>query len=57
VLDNANLPLPKIGQGVIPEGLQTLLFHLSDMHTLTLKNEEVMRYPIGLSVKGILEIF
>jgi hypothetical protein len=57
VLANANLPLPKIGQGVIPEGLQTLLFHLSDMHTLTLKNEEVMRYPIGLSVKGILEIF
>jgi hypothetical protein len=40
VLANANPPLAKMGQGVIQCGLQRLLFHLSDMHTLTLNIEE-----------------
>jgi hypothetical protein len=42
---------------VIQDGLQTLLFDLNDMHILTLKIEDVMRYPNGLSIKEILEIF
>jgi hypothetical protein len=59
VLTNINSPVPKVGQGVIQDGLQTLLFSLNDMHMLTLNIEEVTRYPNGLSIKEILivEIF
>jgi hypothetical protein len=34
---NANPPFSKIGKGVIQDGLQALIYHLEDMHTLTLK--------------------
>jgi hypothetical protein len=53
VLANANPPVYQMGQEVIQDGLQILLFHL----TLTLKIEEDMEFHIGLSVKEFQEIF
>jgi hypothetical protein len=44
MLTNINPPVNQVGQGVIQDGLQILFFHLSDIHTLTLKIEEVMEF-------------
>jgi hypothetical protein len=55
MLTNINPPVNQVGQGVIQDGLQILFFHLSDIHTLTLKIEEVMKFQRGLSVKRFLE--
>jgi hypothetical protein len=44
MLDNANPPAYQMRQGVIQYGLQTFLFHLKDMHTLTLKIEEDIQF-------------
>jgi hypothetical protein len=41
---------------VIQDDLETLLFLLSDMHTLDLKIEEDMEFQRGLIVKEFLEI-
>jgi hypothetical protein len=46
----------KFGQGVLQDGLEILLFDLSDMHRPTLKREEDMEFERGLSAKKILEI-
>jgi hypothetical protein len=53
---NANPTLPNIRQGVIQDDLQTFLFHMSDMHTLTLKIEKDMEFQRGLVLKQFLEI-
>jgi hypothetical protein len=44
VLANANPPVHQVGQGVIQDGLQIMLFHLNDMHRLTPKIEEDMEF-------------
>jgi hypothetical protein len=41
-----NLPMLKLGQGVIHDGLHSLLFYLVDMHRLTSKIQEVMKFQI-----------
>jgi hypothetical protein len=51
VLANANAPLTKIGQGVIQGSLQTFLFHMKDMHRLTLKFKEDMEFQRGINIK------
>jgi hypothetical protein len=51
VLTNLNSPVNQVEQGVIQDDLKTLLFHLSDMYTLTPKIEEDIRFQRGLSVK------
>jgi hypothetical protein len=56
VRPNANPTLPNIRQGVIQDDLQTFLFHMSDMHTLTLKIEKDMEFQRGLVLKQFLEI-
>jgi hypothetical protein len=53
---NANPTLPNIRQGVIQDDLQTFLFHMSDMHILTLKIEKDMEFQRGLVLKQFLEI-
>jgi hypothetical protein len=40
---------------MIQGGLKRLLYHLKDMHTLTLKVEEDMKFQIWLNVKQNLE--
>jgi hypothetical protein len=55
MLDNANPPAYQMRQEVIQYGLQTFLFHLKDMHTLTLKIEEDIQFQRGLNVKQNLE--
>jgi hypothetical protein len=57
VLANANPSEHQLGQGVHHADLQTLLFDLGDRHRLTLKIEEVMSFPNGLSLKENLECF
>jgi hypothetical protein len=52
-----NSPLHDIGQGVLQDGLETLLFDLGDMHRPTLNMEEDMGFERGLSVEQILENF
>jgi hypothetical protein len=47
VLTNLNPPVNQVGQGVIHDGLKKFLFHLSDMHTLTPKIEEDIRFKEG----------
>jgi hypothetical protein len=45
----------KLGQGVIHDGLQILIFDVIDMHRLNLTIAEVMEFRKGLSVKRNLE--
>jgi hypothetical protein len=45
----------KLGQGVLQNGLQPLLFDLGDMHRPSPKMEEDIEFQKGLSVKQILE--
>jgi hypothetical protein len=52
VLATANPPLSKIRQGVIQGALSWLVFHLDDMHTLTLKIEGDIEFQIGLSLQN-----
>jgi hypothetical protein len=47
VLANANPPVPKVGQGLVHDGLPTLLCHLNGMHVLTPQIEK--RYGISNS--------
>jgi hypothetical protein len=47
----ANLPLPKIGQGMIQGGLQRMVFHLNDMHTVALKIKGDIEFQKELNVK------
>jgi hypothetical protein len=54
VLANANPPVHQVGQRVIEYGLQTLLFHLNDMHRLTPMFEEDIEFQRGLHVKQFL---
>jgi hypothetical protein len=56
VFTSINLPLHKIEQGVLQNGLEISLFVLGDMHRPTFKMEEYMKFQIGLSVKQILKI-
>jgi hypothetical protein len=51
VLANANPTVPKVEQGVIQDDLHILLFHLNDMHRLTLNIEEDMEYVLGSRLK------
>jgi hypothetical protein len=46
-----NSPLHKIGQGVLQDGLENLLFDLGGMHRPTLKIKEDIKFQRGLSVK------
>jgi hypothetical protein len=39
-----NLPVLKLGQGVLHDDLRILLFYLVDMHRLTPKMQEVMEF-------------
>jgi hypothetical protein len=48
---NINLPELKLGQGVLHDGLQTMLSNLDDKYRLTPRIEEVMKFQRGLSVK------
>jgi hypothetical protein len=57
VFMSINSPLHDIGQGVLQDGLETLLFDLGDMHRPTLNMEEDMGFERGLSVEQILENF
>jgi hypothetical protein len=45
----------KLGQGVLHDGLQILLFDVVDMHKLNSIIEEVMEFQRELSVKRNLE--
>jgi hypothetical protein len=45
----------KLGQGVLHDGLQILLFDVVDMHRLIPTNAEVMEFQKGLSIKRNLE--
>jgi hypothetical protein len=56
VLANANPSLANIEQGVIHGGLQRFLYHLADIHTLTLKIEGDIEFQRVLNVKQKLEI-
>jgi hypothetical protein len=56
VCTSINPPVHKFGQGVLEDGLETLLLDLGDMHRPSLNIEEDMEFPRGLSVKQILEI-
>ena len=50
-------PRHQSGQGAFQNELDTLLFHLADMHTQSPNQEEVMALQSGLSVKPVLENF
>jgi hypothetical protein len=52
-----NTPLYQTEQGVFQTELKVLLFTLVDMHELTLKIKEDMKFQRGLSVKQFLKIF
>jgi hypothetical protein len=41
---NINLPELKVGQGVLHDGLQTMLSDLDDKHRLTPRIEEVTEF-------------
>jgi hypothetical protein len=56
VLANANQPVNQVGQGVIQEGIQTMIFHLSDVHRLNPKIEEDMGFRRWLSVKQFWKV-
>jgi hypothetical protein len=45
----------KLGQGVLHDGPQILLFDVVDVHRLNPTIEEVMEFQRGLSVKQNLE--
>jgi hypothetical protein len=45
----------KLGQEVLHDGIQVLLFDVVDMHRLNLTIVEVMEFRKGLSVKQNLE--
>jgi hypothetical protein len=51
----ANKLVHQPGEGVLQTDLQTILVNLGDMHGPTLRIEEDMEFPRGLSVKKILE--
>ncbi len=51
VFTSINSPVHKLGQGVLQDGLQTLLFDLVDMYRLSHKIEEVIEFQRRLSVK------
>jgi hypothetical protein len=52
-----NTPLYQTEQGVFQTELKVLLFNLVDMHELTLKIKEDMKFQRGLSVKQFLKNF
>jgi hypothetical protein len=56
VLTSINSPVHKHGQGVLHDGLETLLFDMGDMHRPTLNMVEDMEFERELSVKQILKI-
>jgi hypothetical protein len=51
-----NPPVPKFGQGVFHDALQTFFFDMVDMHTPDLNIEEDMKFPKVLVVKQILKL-
>jgi hypothetical protein len=55
VFTSINSLAHKLGQGVLQDGLQTLIFGLGDMHRPSPNMEEDMEFQKGLSVKKILE--
>jgi hypothetical protein len=50
VTTNINPRELKLGQEVLHDGVQPLLFDLVDIHRLTSKIEEVMEFQGGISV-------
>jgi hypothetical protein len=55
VFTSINSPVHKFGQGVLQDGLQTLLFDLVDMHRPSPNMEEDIEFQRVLNVKQILE--
>jgi hypothetical protein len=54
-MTNINSLVLKLGQGVLHDGLQILLFYVVDMHRLNPRIAEVMEFQKRLSVKQNLE--
>jgi hypothetical protein len=57
VSTSINSPVLKLGDGVLQDGLQILLFDLVDMYRLSHKIEEVIEFQKLISVKKIMKKF
>jgi hypothetical protein len=57
VSTSINSPVLKLGDGVLQDGLQILIFDLVDMYRLSHKIEEVIEFQKLISVKKIMKKF